>query len=395
MDPRLRIAEAKKARSALVKKAEKILAESEEEDLTEESQSEFDQVMEEISKLDARITRLEQLVEKVEEDVEELEEEIGEDTPTPAARIVASTEPKITNREQRIAFKNFIQRGIRSVRAAHTTSTAADIVPVELVKQVIEAATHENWLRPFATVRSIAVNTDVPVVVADTVSAYTPEGAALPEVDPDFSSAKLRPRKLVGLTKYTWELELLNGLEEFEQVLSRSVGKSLGETEIKQMLTGAGTAGPQGVLTASVQGVEATAGVLMADDLIDLVYTLKPQYRARSVFTMNGQTIAAVRKLKDGDGRYLWAPSIAPGQPETLLGRPLYEDPNMPDIGTGTKSVLLFDPSYYVIGDRTEMTMQILSELFAGTGQKGIVTVAFNDGRLALAETAKHIAHKS
>lgn len=390
MDPKLKIAEARKRRAALLAKANKLLGlEEGEEQTTEEIppevEEEFDEVMEEIKKLDSRITRLEQLVEA------EVEEE---DPPAPAARIVAATEPKITNREARIAFKNYVQRGIRQgIQAAdHDTTTAAAIVPVEFEQQLLEAVTHENWLRALANVRSISTNRDVPVVTAASTAAYTAEGASLPSVDPVFTKAMLRPLKNVGVTKYTWELELLTGLLDFEGELAKSIGKSLAESEIKEMLTGAGTAGPQGVVNGSQKGADAAKDSLTADDLIDLLYSIKPGYRRRAVFAANGQTLAHIRKLKDSvSGAYLWQPSLAPGQPETLLGRPIYEDPNMPDIGTSTKPVVIFDPGFYVIGDRTGVEVQVLVELYAGTGEKGLITKAFNDGRLAIAESAKHV----
>jgi predicted phage gp36 major capsid-like protein len=75
-----------------------------------------------------------------------------------------------------------------------------------------------------------------------------------------------------------------------------------------------------------------SATLIQADGLIDLFYALKPFYRQRATWMMNGSSLAAIRKLKDGDGQYLWRPGLSDGQPETILGRPVVEAVDMPDV---------------------------------------------------------------
>lgn len=79
------------------------------------------------------------------------------------------------------------------------------------------------------------------------------------------------------------------------------------------------------------------------DDLIDLIHDLKPAYRQNAVFLMAGATAAKVRKFKDGQGNYLWQPSLQLGQPSLLLGYPLVEDENVPAVGAASKSVIFGD----------------------------------------------------
>ena len=72
---------------------------------------------------------------------------------------------------------------------------------------------------------------------------------------------------------------------------------------------------------------------LTADGLVDLLYSLNSAYRNGATWVMNSTTAAAVRKLKDGSGRYVWADSLALGQPSVLLGYPVEIWEQMPDIG--------------------------------------------------------------
>jgi len=89
-----------------------------------------------------------------------------------------------------------------------------------------------------------------------------------------------------------------------------------------------------------------------AEQLIDLIYAPKSQYRANGRFVMNRRTVSAARKLKDGDGRYIFAPA-AGGDPATLLGYPITEIEDMPDIGASNPAIAFGDfKRGYLIADR-------------------------------------------
>lgn len=89
-----------------------------------------------------------------------------------------------------------------------------------------------------------------------------------------------------------------------------------------------------------------------ADQLIDLIYTPKTQFRAGGRFVMNRRTVAAVRKLKDGDGRYLWQPGTG-GEAATILSYPVTEVEDMPDIAAGKAAIAFGDfRRFYLIADR-------------------------------------------
>ena len=93
---------------------------------------------------------------------------------------------------------------------------------------------------------------------------------------------------------------------------------------------------------------EADAG----DQIIDLIQTPKSQFRSNGRFVMNRRTVAAVRKLKDGDGRYLWRPG-GNGEAQTIFGYPVTELEDMPDIATGKAAMAFGDfRRGYLIVDR-------------------------------------------
>ncbi|MGI9425186.1 MAG: phage major capsid protein, partial [Hyphomicrobiaceae bacterium] len=90
-----------------------------------------------------------------------------------------------------------------------------------------------------------------------------------------------------------------------------------------------------------------------ADALVDLIYAIKSGYRANAHFVLNRTTQSVIRKMKDGDGNYLWQPSLAAGRASTLLGFPVAESEDMPDIAADSLPVAFGDfQRGYLIVDR-------------------------------------------
>ena len=115
--------------------------------------------------------------------------------------------------------------------------------------------------------------------------------------------------------------------------------------------TGTGTAQPQGVATAASAGVtgEATVFAPTFDNLIDLFHSVIAPYRmsASCGWLLNDATVAGIRKLKDGDGQYIWQPSVQLGAPDQILGKPVHVDVSMASAAADEKTVLFGDFSTY------------------------------------------------
>ena len=139
----------------------------------------------------------------------------------------------------------------------------------------------------------------------------------------------------------------------------------------------------------------AAAAAFTADEIFDLFYSLKAPYRKSAVFLMNDSSVKALRKLKDGNGQYLWQPSLTAGTPDLLLGRPVYTSAFMPALAAGAKSVLFGDLSYYWVADRQGRSFRRLGELYAPTGQVGFLATQRVDGKLVLPEAVKVLQQKA
>lgn len=129
---------------------------------------------------------------------------------------------------------------------------------------------------------------------------------------------------------------------------------------------------PEGFLNAAGT-VAKTSGVvngITADDLISLKYGIKTAYATNGSYILNRPTLERVRKMKDGNGQYLWASGLAAGRASTIDGEPYAEMPDMPNVGTGLKPVAFGDwKRGYILVDRVAMSMLRDDYTRAGNGQ--------------------------
>ena len=188
--------------------------------------------------------------------------------------------------------------------------------------------------------------------------------------------------------------DLYDNAFNLENYLIEQFGKALGNAEEDAFLNGDGTHKPKGLLTSTKTSVTTAAADIKADELVTLVYSLKRPYRKNASFIVNDQTLASIRKLKDANGAYFWQPSYQMGEPDRLLGYPVYSSAYMPAVEAGKTVIAFGDYSYYNIGDRGTRSLQELKELFAGNGMVGYVMKERVDGKLVLEEAVQTLKMK-
>jgi HK97 family phage major capsid protein len=119
-----------------------------------------------------------------------------------------------------------------------------------------------------------------------------------------------------------------------EAYVGERLGERLGRLMAAQCTTGAGTTAPTGVATIATAGLTAaSATAITADEIIDLIHSVDPAYRQaamRPALMLNDTTLKLIRKLKDGNGQYLWQPGMSAGVPQTIFGQPVIVNPAMP-----------------------------------------------------------------
>ena len=273
------------------------------------------------------------------------------------------------------------------------------LAPDEYQRTLIEALEEQNIFRQLAHVISTSSgDRKIPVVASKGTASWIDEEAAYPESDDSFGQVSIGAYKLATMIKVSEEL-LNDSAFDLPSYIAREFARRIGAAEEEAFFTGNGTGKPTGVLNATggaETGVTATsATAITMDEVMDLYYSLRAPYRRNAVFLMNDSTIKAIRKLKNGNGDYLWQPSLTAGQPDTLLNRPVYTSSYMPAIAAGNKTILFGDLGYYWVADRQGRSFKRLNELYAATGQVGFLASQRVDGKLVLADAVKVLAQKS
>src|SRR5690625_731686 len=273
------------------------------------------------------------------------------------------------------------------------------LVPDEFERTLIQTLEEENIFRKLAKViQTSSGDKKIPVVVTKGTASWLDEGEEYEESDSVFGQTSIGAYKLGTMIKVSDEL-LNDSIFNIESYISTEFARRIGAKEEEAFLVGDGVGKPTGIFNATggaELGITAgSATAITADEIIDLVYSLKAPYRKNAAFIMNDATVKAIRKLKDGQGQYLWQPSLTAGTPDTLLNRPVYTSAYAPILEAGAKTIAFGDFGYYWIADRQGRSFNRLNELFATSGQVGFLGSQRVDGKLILPEAIKVLQQKA
>lgn len=351
-----------------------------------EAAAEYDKMETDMVSLGKEIERLERQ--------QAFDLELGKPTSNPITNAPAKPAEAKTGRASD-EYKADFARALRGKPLLHNVmSEGADadggyLVPTEFENQIVSGLQEANIIRSIAKTISTGAERKIPIAATHSTAQWTPENGAYTESNPTFAQKTVDAYKLTDLVKVSIEL-LQDSFFNLESYIAGEFSRAFGVAEEEAFCVGAGTGQPTGIFNAANGGqVGVTAGsptAITVDNIIDLIYALKSPYRRNAVFLMRDVTVSALRKLKDSNGAYLWQPSVQAGQPDRLLGYPIYTSPYAPAVAAATLPIAFGDFSNYWIADRMGRTVQRLNELYAGNGQVGFIATERVDGKVILAE---------
>jgi HK97 family phage major capsid protein len=187
---------------------------------------------------------------------------------------------------------------------------------------------------------------------------------------------------------------LQDGAFDVEGHVNKVAGVRIGRALNTYTTTGSGTAQPKGFVTAASNGkVAASTSAITYEELVDLFHSVDAAYRSKGVWQLNDLTLAAIRKLKDGDNRYIFSPGES-GQPGTILGKPYVTNNDMAllSAGVSSKVVAFGDFSTYFVRNVTQPWIVVAKELFAADGVVGYRIFSRHGGNLADVSAVKLLA---
>ncbi|WP_333854154.1 phage major capsid protein [Leclercia sp.] len=323
-------------------------AETEKRSLSDEEGKQFDELRAQAETLDVEIARLEAVAD--------------DERSQPGKPAEGKT---ISNDE----LRHYITTG--DTRALSTTTNADGgytVIP-ELDREIMRQLKDDSVMRSIATVKTTKTNKYQKLVSAGGAKiARGTEGTARTATDtPTLNEVEIVLNPIYAYPKTTQEIL------DFSEVdilgwLTSEVTDTFAETEEDDFVNGDGTKKSKGFLAytreatsdktrafGKLEKMVTAAATIAADELIDLLFKLKAKYRKNAVWVMNSQTAAALQKLKNSNGDYIWRDRLVAGSPDMLLGQPVQYLETMPDIGVGKAPLAVgdFKRGYYIVDHTT------------------------------------------
>jgi HK97 family phage major capsid protein len=385
-----------------------------EESRAKELDERHDKIMADLDKLDAQIAREQKLADIEARDAEER----AKQRPTPKDTTVRGQDegakPEYRDAfakllcgmlpsEMPAEYRDVIKANMAKFegRAQSTSNSAGGYtVPVTLANFIVRSMLMWGPMYDEALCTVITTSSgeqiNIPTIddTAVTVAKHT-EGTALTD---DGSKDVTVGQKVLNAyvfdtTFVKWSMELAADSNfNWEQLLGELLGERLGRRANVELTTGDGSGDPNGIVTASSLGVTAAASTaLTTDELMDLQHSVDPAYRAspKARWMFNDGSFKAVRKMKDGNGQYLWDPGISGGPGPSLLGKPYSINQAMASIATGNKPIVFGDFGKYYVRKVGAPIVGVMRERFwPDLGIAGLIRL---DGELGDTAAVKHL----
>ena len=337
-------------------------ADTEKRAMSEEETAQFDAAEKEIRAIDETIAR-EERARKVEN-----REYHAPDT----------AEERAAKEEQE--FADYVLGKVSEMRAGEQNMTMANngaIIPTTIANRIIKAVKDRCPILARATVYNVKGTLKVPVwgkanTTHDIAVGYQTEFTEITADSGKFTSVDLSGYLAGALTLIGRSVEN-NGAFSVVDFIVNQMAEEIAVWIEGQLLTGTGTSAAQGALNTTTTLTTAGAAAITADELIELQATVKQAYQPNACWIMAPATFTAIKKLKDGNNRFLLQDDVTGEFPYRLLGKPVFLSDNMPTIAAGAKTVLYGDCSGLSVNFRENISIEVLREYYATKHAIGVV----------------------
>jgi len=288
--------------------------------------------------------------------------------------------------EERSAFQE------TRAQSKGTNSEGGYTVPTDMANQIEDAMLSVSGARAIGNVFRTASGNPIDYPTSNdtgNVGALLAENVAAGEEDVVYSSLQLNSYTYTSkLIRISNQLLEDSKFDIFAHIAGLG-GERIGRATNAAFTTGTGSSQPQGFITGATSGLTAaSATAITFDELISLEHSVDPSYRAGAAFTFNDTSFAAIKKLKDGDGNYLWlAPNGRSGAAGTILGYKYEVNQSMASMATGLKPVAFGAFSKFLIRDSGTPLILRMSERFGEFNQTAFVMFTRHDSKVLDAGT--------
>ena len=363
-------------RAEYVKKMQDIMdaAEVEERAMTDEEETEFNDLENKIKRLDRTVDDAKRARDLI----------IDKNDP-------AKTEEKRSQEEvrasERRAFENYIRGVLSEDRAAGdlVEATNGAVVPTSIAKDIIKVVKNMSPIYALAKKYPIKGNLVVPYYDETTTAitvAYSDETEELLSKSGKFTSIELKDFLAGALAKVPKRL-INNSQFDLTGFIIQAMGEALTEWVESKILTGAGDGKIECVSKAKQVVTAAAQSAITADELIDLQEEVPDKFQPKCIWIMSKKTRTAIRKLKNSDGDYILQKDATAKWGYTLFGADVYCSDAMPDMGADKTAIVYGDMSGIVVKITEDMTVEVLRERFATQHCIGVMGWIDVDAKIA------------
>lgn len=278
-------------------------------------------------------------------------------------------------------FADYVMGKITEMRAGEQNMTMSNngaIIPTTIANRIIKAVKDRCPILARATIYNVKGTLKVPVwgkanATHDIAVGYQTEFTEITADSGKFTSVDLGGYLAGALTLIGKSVEN-NGSFSVVDFIVNQMAEEIATWIEGQLLIGTGSSAAQGATNTTTVLTAASSTAITADELIDLQAKIKQAYQANACWIMNPATFTAVKKLKDGNNRYLLQDDVTGEFPFRLLGKPVFLSDNMPAIAAGAKAVLYGDCSGLSVNFRENISIQVLLEKYATQHAIGVVS---------------------
>ncbi len=299
---------------------------------------------------------------------------------------VTATEDRAQAEER--AFVDYIMGRVSELRAGEQNIDMGNngaIIPTSIANRIIKAVKDRCPILQRATVYNVKGTLKVPVWGKaddhDIAVGYQEEFTEITADAGKFTSIDLGGYLAGALVLIGRSVENNSAFSVVDFIVNQ-IAEEIANWIEGELLTGPGTDGAQGAVNTTNTMTAASATAITADELIELQSMVKQAYQADACWIVSPATFTAIKKLKDGNNRYLLQDDITGEFPYRLLGKPVFLSDNMADIATGAATVLYGDCSGLSVNFRENISVQILREAYATRHALGVVAWFEFDSRI-------------
>lgn len=362
--------------------------------LFEEFKKVNDQRENEIKKYGEALSETTEKLEKMNARMDELETKLNR----PGQGETKDVDPEV---EKKKAFNLYLRKGVEAFTPEQKALVTYDdtlggyLAPSEYVNEIIKGIVEFSPIRTVASVRQTSRrDVELPKKTGSLSAVWVAEtGTRSETTGMTYGLEKIPVHEMSAIVDISFA-DLEDSEFNMEAEISTECAEQFGVAEGNAFIEGNSVGKPQGILTND--SIESTASgdadEITADGLLDIFYDLKSAYANNAVWLLNRSTLKAIRKLKDGNGNYLWQPNIGLGTPPTICERPYIECLDMPDIAASAYPVVLGDfKRGYKIIDRIAISITRDNLTQASSGKCRFTARKRVGGQVVLAEAIRKL----